>query len=509
MPALHLRNISYSYVSNVTVLSGVDLHLSPGWTGVVGGNGSGKSTLLALIAAQLRPDEGQLIRDPQGLRVHSCPQRADLFTPEVESYAYAWDRLAVRLRGLLRLDVDDVQRWETLSPGERKRWQVGAALWAEPDVLLLDEPSNHLDADGRALLLDALTRFSGIGLVVSHDRALLDVLTTQTIRVWGGDARQFAGNYSAARASWEADLAKAREQSTQASRRVAKVSKRLAHARRDRATAAANVSAGARMKGPKDHDARTMAAKNRVLAGEKRLSRQVELLGRDLERAREAKAGVRVEKERGRSLFAGFERTRKSRLARVELEELVAGDRVLARDVRLVIGRNDRIHLVGPNGAGKTTLLQEVMRSISLPRERVLFVPQELRSQAEASALIDEIRGLVPETREQLCNILAALGVDPSRALGSASPSPGEIRKMELAWGLGRHVPLVVLDEPTNHLDLPSIERLEAALAAYPGAVLVVSHDAEFARSIGAQAWDPFHGERWVSRGTASDDLAR
>src|SRR5262249_46395819 len=154
--------------------------------GLVGANGAGKTTLLRVFAGDLRPTSGRIIVRPEGARVLVCPQIVEAPDETVLGFAGAAHAAAARMRGRLALDPAAIARWPSLSPGERKRWQIGAALAEEPDILLLDEPTNHLDAAARDLLVSALARFRGVGVVVSHDRALLDALTTSTVRVHGG-----------------------------------------------------------------------------------------------------------------------------------------------------------------------------------------------------------------------------------------------------------------------------------------------------------------------------------
>ena len=479
--------------ANVLQFEAIDLHLAPGWTGLVGANGSGKTTLLRLLAGELAPAGGRVVRDPGHLSLATCPQAVDVCTPEIAIFAAATGK-SRRLHCRLGLEPADLTRWPTLSPGERKRWQIGAALAAGPDILLLDEPTNHLDADGRALLLAALRRFTGVGLVVSHDRTLLDQLTTATLRIHRGAVRRWSGSYSAARAAWEAERAAHNEErgALQATQRA--LTRRLGDARRDRAAVELQRSAGRRMKNRRDHDATSLLADARVAGAERMLGRRVHLLRGELGRNAAALAGTDHDRERGAGMTLTGERGPKQHILAIDLPELRAGPRRLLGPVRLALARDARVLLTGRNGAGKSTLLRALVAGARCPRERILEVPQDM-SPETCTALLAELRRADADERGRVLTRLDALGVDPGSLLASPCLSPGEARKLLLARGLARGAWALVLDEPTNHLDLPSIERLEAALSDYPGAILLVTHDAALASRVTTCTWTLENGE--------------
>lgn len=456
--------------------------IEPGWTGLVAPNGAGKTTLLRLIVGELSPLYGRVrVVPPHG--VVWCRQRSSDQFDELRRFASDTSGPAQRWRGRLGVQAAEIERFDQLSAGERKRWQLALALSSEPSVLLLDEPSNHLDAAGRSQLAAALRRFEGVGILVSHDRALLDAVTIRTARIAGRALDVCAGNYSAALREWE-QLRTATANAREALKRERQRIHLRADAQRRRATAAElDRSSRRAMKDKNDHDARSILRKNQAELAGRRLARDAAALDSRVGRIDAEIASLRVDKQLGGDIFADYVPWPKPLVLRASFDALSAGDKPLLGRTSLDIARTDKIALEGPNGCGKSSLLSELRRQNPPVFAQSVYLSQTISSDVRAK-LGRTLLELPAARRGRALNVVAALGSDPGAILASECWSPGETRKVALALGLVSSAPALILDEPTNHFDLPSIERLERLLEDFPGCVVLVTHDAVLAARV-------------------------
>ena len=484
---LQLSHVSYTYPSATEpILQDVTVAFPLGWTGLLGDNGCGKSTLARLATGALVPDAGTVTR---GLVCAFCPQDADEAPENLSDFALDYGRDARMLRETFHLEDDMAWRFEALSFGERKKLQIASALWARPDVLVLDEPTNHLDADARSELARALARYRGIGILVSHDRALLDSLVDRCVSFEAGTLVVRPGGYTAAHAQAELERGTTMRERAEAKGELA----RLAAEKDRRAHEAARAQARRSKKGLDPHD---KSAKGKIdlaiytgkdgQAG--RLSSQ---MGARMEAARARVDAAFVAKRYDGDLWLDAEPSPRKTLIHLEPTVIPCGPATL--DIpELFIGHTDHIGIVGPNGAGKSTLLGHIRTRID-PALSVLDIPQEIADDARRE-LMRRIGSLPSAERGRILSTVAQLNSDPDRILEGGRTSPGELRKLMLALGMLARPVLIIMDEPTNHLDLHSVEALERALAAYPGALLLVSHDHAFLAACTTRTWEVREG---------------
>ncbi len=459
----------------------INLHFSKGWTGITGSNGSGKTSLLRLITGEIKPVSGS-IHTPNSTVY--CSQEMYRMPDNFENFLYSPDNIGAKIMGELEIEYDWLYRWETLSFGERKRAQIGTALWLEPDVLALDEPSNHIDIRGRELLLRVLGLYEGTGVLVSHDRSLMNSLCSGCVFLDSGKAVLRPGGITKGAAEAEKEgTALAREKE-----RLKKESTRLMHeaaVRRNRASAA-HRKRSKRGLAPKDHDARDKKNLARITGKDGvdgKLLRQME--GRIKRTIDNLESAQIVRKRRLKYELPG-KVLKRDRLAVLGPGSVPLGEDKQLMFNELVIRPEDRIAVTGRNGSGKTTLIKIFISLMN--KEELLYLPQEIPEE-ECRRILESINGLSNKRKGFLFAVIDSLGSDPERLLYSKDPSPGEFRKLFFAFGIMKEPALVVMDEPTNHMDLPSVELLESALKSCPAALLLVSHDLSFLNAVTETVW--------------------
>jgi len=246
------QNVSFTYdMATQPLIRNLSVHFPRGWTGIVGANGVGKSTILKLASGGLDPQPGRLIIPEFAIY---CPQRTDKVPDQLYELIHAMNRDAFGIKGRLGIEDNWIERWTTLSHGERKRAQIAVAMWRKPQVLAVDEPTNHLDAEAQDLLFAALSTFDGVGMLVSHDRKLLDDLCRQCLFVEPPDAVLRPGNFTHGLQQAQTDEMTVQKQRTQAKHDFSRI-KREAVRRRD-AASQAHRKRSKRGLALKDHDAR-------------------------------------------------------------------------------------------------------------------------------------------------------------------------------------------------------------------------------------------------------------
>ncbi|MEO0385421.1 MAG: ABC-F family ATP-binding cassette domain-containing protein [Pseudomonadota bacterium] len=516
LASVSLSDLSWSTPDGTPLFTNLNLTFGCESVGLVGRNGTGKSTLLRLIAGDLHPLSGQvkitgtqaMIR--QDVMGHPGDTIADLFNvrpalalldraeaglANADDLAGADWTLPTRVETtLLRCDLSahSTTPLTTLSGGQRSRAALAALLFSEPDFLLLDEPTNNLDRAGRRAVIDLMRGWKGGAIIASHDRELLNEMDA-IVELTSLGATRYGGNYNAFLEQKAAELEAAKRDLAHAEKRRAETARRAQQAA-ERKARKDSVGRKARAKG--DQPKIVMdAAKERAEASGGAGARL-----RDAKRqhADDALSAARHQVEVLQPIHMEMPTTGLSANKRVlRLESVTGGydpEHQVIRDFSITITGPERLVIAGPNGCGKTTLLKLITAQIVPQRGEVdVMVPFAMLGQHMslldlAESLLQNFLRLNPsEDTHSAHAALARFGFRAGDALRNAGDlSGGECLRAGLACVLGSTPPpkLLILDEPTNHLDLDGIESLEAALAAYDGAVLVVSHDEAFLNSL-------------------------
>ena len=482
--SIQFQQVSFSYDSATEVLfERISFHLSPGWTAIVGANGAGKTSLLKLAIGELKPQRGKVISPEFGIY---CQQRTDNVPDRMHALQRALDRDAIRIRAKLGLEDDWLGRWDTLSHGERKRAQIAVALWHGPSVLAIDEPTNHLDIQAQNQLFTALSQYRGVGMLVSHDRRMLNELCQQCLFIDPPRVILRPGNYADGLHQSNMEMQSAKKQRELAKHDYSRL-KHAASTRRD-AASQANRLRSKRGLSAKDHDAREKINSARVTGKDGSAGSRLNQLQGRLSQAQKRIESISVKKEYKLGIWMPGEKSKRDTLFNLQAGSLTLGADRCLHYPDLVMQPEDRIGIIGSNGCGKSTLIRHILESLDLPDNQVTYIPQEIK-RSDSQTILKHATDLPNEKLGKMMTVVSCLGSRPRRLLDSTTPSPGEVRKLLLATGIVNVPHVIIMDEPTNHLDLPSIECLEQALAECPCGLILVSHDRHFLDSLVQTRW--------------------
>jgi ATP-binding cassette subfamily F protein 3 len=527
MIIVNLDRIHHEYGAR-PVLAGVDWEIHAGSKiGLVGANGAGKSTLVRIIAGDIKPVSGQIYRhkearigylaqepalDPERTvweetlsastdmmrvgdelrrlearmadpamaaddvalaRLMNAYARAQAEFERLDGYAYE-SRVSDALQTLGLREDQFAQPVGTLSGGQKKLVGLARLLAAGANVLLLDEPDNHLDLAGKAYLERFIAGFAGTVIIISHDRYLLDETVSSIAEVEDRRLTVYQGNYSAYAVEKQLRSLRQQQMYEAQQKEIARIEEAIA---RFELWASVVVN---------ERHAKQARSRRKMLERMDRVERPT------LERRR---MGLELDGWRGSQKV--LEIVDLDKAFAVSGESAAAGEgaagaddmRIVLAGVNLLLWHGERVGLLGPNGAGKSVLLRCILGREAPdggvvrigPSVRVGYYSQEHETLDPNRTLVEEIRLVKPMYEQQAVGFLGQFMFSYDMVRQKVCElSGGERSRLQLAKLMLSDVNFLLLDEPTNNLDLPSCEVLETVLDGFQGTVLAISHDRYF-----------------------------
>ncbi len=488
MTQIQISNLNLFYSEDlVTELSAV---FTQGWTALGGANGCGKTSLAYTLYQGLTGEPHPEM--PPGLKwtggisgpgsVCFLPQYPVFDEESLLNFFYSPDNGNRRRASLMKLDEEWIYNRD-ISWGEKRRLQIAEALSRNPEVLILDEPENHLDRKSLDLISRGLVEFEGIGIIIGHSRSLMNSLCTSTLLLRNRRGWQFSCGFGEALELYESRQKAVRREREKIRSEIGIQQQKLNSYEKF----ARKTGDGLSKKGlaVKDHDRKSAIDLARVSSSGASSRAKVSRQKRVMEKEREKLDKLHTESFRK----LGF--TPLGRVSgRDRLLTLSPGKYEIYPDVHLTLPSvsilpRDRIILEGDNGSGKSGLLNLIRTR--LPKGiSAGWIPQEL-SREDRNQLFSRMRGLNEMEKGLVLACFSRMGSDPDQLLLRNEGSPGEYKKLLLSLSFLEDLELLILDEPANHLDIFALQVVEEALKDFPGAVIMVSHEKEF--TLPGKAW--------------------
>lgn len=483
MQHLQINNLSFKYQDRY-IFTNLNLSFQVCWSCLVGQNGCGKTTLLKLISNILKLESGNIIGNDL---VYYCEQELKNKPEGFEEFIQTYNNKTFRLKELLGIEEEWFYRWESLSFGERKRIQIAIALFYEPDVLLLDEPTNHLDMNSKNKIIKCLQTFKGIGLLVSHDRVVLNTLCDSTVLIKNQKIYTYKTSYDEAIKQFNQEIEFLGKENENLEQKIKKLEKNIQSQKEKVNQSKARLS-------KKNIDKHDRSLKEKInlakLTGKDKSDSKLvtnftkkaqELISKKNEIDKNFDKGIVIKEDNiNKSKFSFY----------IKEGFLKLSESKMLNYPNLSINHGDKIAIVGNNGVGKSSFLNHLIQSFNL-KQNFLYIPQEIE-QKDVENFFDELNSLNNEQKGKLFTYIQRLSSNPKNLLTAQVASPGELRKLFIAKALLDNINLIVLDEPTNHMDIDSIQAIESALKEYNCTLIIISHDKIFIENIAAKVWEIF-----------------
>lgn len=430
--------------------------------GLIGRNGCGKTTLLNMLAEKIVPEEGAIIQHT------SC-------------------KLLPQLK---RTDT-------TKSGGEVTQEYIQKAFMSNPELLLADEPTTHLDTDHIEWLEKKLSEWQGAFVIVSHDRAFLDALCTTIWEIDDGKIKIYKGNYNdyAAQKERERSEQQSAYESYEKKKRQLEEALILKERKAQRATKKPKNVNLSESKGQEPYFAKK----------QKKLQQTANAIGTRLKKL-EAVEKVNAPQPLKMNL-PNAETIRNRMIIRAEDISGSIGERILWQNTSFFVRGGDKLAIIGPNGSGKTTLIKKLINQevgiTTSPSIKIGYFSQNLNILDEEKSIIENVQATSKQEETLIRTVLARMHFfkdDVSKRVGVLSG--GERTKVALSKVFLSDLNTLILDEPTNYLDMEAVGALEALLKAYEGSVLFVSHDRRFIENIATRILEIRHQTIRIFEGT-------